>query len=270
MKMGKYLLCLGLLFLLSCSSQNQSYYGVLEGNVTRNGNELTYVNSLIVLYKDHEQKEAIPLPPKRLKALLKSHHMFLLLFNPDTHRFTWARVENISDTNQRLTITVEKDKIEGLDHTNFNANFILSPKEGKPNQDVIIAAKGASITSKEGNELKLKLDNPIMERLLVSKEGKITTAPADSAQVKKLYAKDKTLPAGSLTVHHGDCLPELFVVDIDLNKIEDNEVTLKTLPFHTRNTPVLSEHFRILSAWPEKWKEGVKLDHMVMFVDGNI
>lgn len=42
MKMGKYLLCLSLLFLLSCSSKNQSYYGVLEGNVTRNGNELTY------------------------------------------------------------------------------------------------------------------------------------------------------------------------------------------------------------------------------------
>ena len=109
-----------------------------------------------------------------------------------------------------------------------------------------------------------------MELLLVSKEGTITGAPADGKKVKELYPQDKTSPAGSLKVHRDNqCLPELFVVDIVLNKIEDNEVTLKTLPFHTRNTPVLSEHFRILSAWPEGWKEGDTFDHIVLFVDGD-
>lgn len=269
MKKGKYLLWLVFLFLMSCSSKDQSYYGVLEGNVTKNGNEIIFSNPLIVLYKDHEQKEAIPLPPKRLKSLLKSHHMFLLPFNPHKHSFTSLQVESIVEKDQMLKLTVEKDKIEDLENNNFNSNFILSPKKGKASKDVIITAKGASITSKNNNELQLTLDTSTMEVLAVSKEGKLTASPAGREQVKALYAQDKTLPAGSLKVHRGNqCLPELFVVDIDLNKIEDNEVTLKTLPFHTRNTPVLSEHFRISSAWPEGWKEGDAFDHVVLFVDG--
>ena len=71
--------------------------------------------------------------------------MSLLPFNPHKHSFTSLQVESIVEKDQMLKLTVEKDKIEDLENNNFNSNFIPSPKEGKPNQDVIITAKGASI-----------------------------------------------------------------------------------------------------------------------------